>query len=1162
MTFFRSLIRRALGALATLALLWLLLSVLLMAAVPWWAPGRGAALASEALGRPVTLERARYQPWRAGLVLEGLSVGAATAGQPPLLSLRRLELLPSLGALLRGDIELKQLSLQAPELRLSRLAAGRYDIDDLIQRWSQPSDGPGPGVAIRHLAVQDGQLLFDDRPLGRQHRLDQLQLVLPFVSTLADDAQLPVQPLLSGRLDGVAFDSRADARPFAAERNGQLAFKLQGLDLAPFAGYWPADLPWRLQKGRLGMDLSLDFAAPAGQGARVKLAGQLLLDELELRSAEGQARLGWAHLALPLVDVQPLARRVALGKIQLSGPYLLGDWPTAPPPAKPAAPAAKPGPDWRLGIAGLALTQGRLDSAGLQLDDIGLQLGALAWPLAGESRAELALKMQGAPLNAQLRLSPQQLGADLTLQPLQLARVARWLPLPPGMALQGLVSGRASATLAQPLAEQPLQRLRLALQQVALDDTRLTLAGARQPALGWRSARLDQATLDLGSHQLALGTLSLDGLDARAARDAQGRLDLAALTAESGDTEKTQAPPPRGAAWQLRLQGLALQNAGLHWQDDAAPGGAVSLGVRELKLSAGPLHWPEGGSVPLKLEGRLAGARPAEADSRAGRFSLEGQALLNTQGLGGLQAQLRARALPVQLLAGYLDPAYGLHLDRAELSLKTSLDARHGAQGWQLGAQGGLDLNSLALMQVRRVDGRAVVGEDLLSWQGMKLEDFKFSLAPAATPRLDVGTLTLDDAYARLIVDAQGRLNLRDLGPARPDNAVPAASATAPAPDAPLPVRVALRQTRINQGLVDFNDRFIKPNYSARLSELQGSLGAFDTDEPATAPLTLRGRVMGNGLLDVTGELRPGRPLALDVQAQASDIELSPMSPYAGKYVGYAIEGGRLSTKLRYRIAADGQLNASNQIILNQLSFGDRVESPDATTLPVRFAVALLKDSRGVIDIDLPVSGSINDPEFSVGGIVWRLILNLIGKALTSPFALFGGGDDGGPPQLSFEPGGREVIQTAALQRLARQLQDRPAVRLSVAGWADAATDAEALKRQQLDAALAATGKAPDQALRQLYRATPGPDKAKNWLGMEKDLPPAQMRAWLLARQRVDDEALRRLAVARATAVRDQLQAQGVPAERLQLAPPQLRHCEGSCEPGWQPHVQLSLDTR
>lgn len=1299
----RHFFHRALGAVATLALLWLLITLLLMLAVPWWLPTKGATLASAALGREVRVESARYQPWRSGLVLEGLSVAGAPEA-PPLLRLKRLEVSLSLRALLAGDLVIQHLTLQQPELRLARLAAGRYDIDDLLARGSQSSgttEESSGGLAIHRLEIHGGQLLFDDRPLARQHRLEDLQLVLPFMSTLAEDAAQKVEPHLSGRFDGVEFDSRAEGTPFAADRSGRLALKLAGLDLAPFAAYVPADLPWRLRKGRLDLDLALDFMAPSGRDSKLKLTGLVNLDDLAVATADGRARLGWQHLALPLVDVQPLARRVALGRVSLKAPYMEGDWPAGAAQSSPAAarapasvptsaadagPAAiatsgvaKGGGDgslaaakapktstskagssagskaadkaWQLQLAGLDVSQGRLDSAGLRLEEAQLRVGAVAWPLREQAQADLSLKVQQAPLTAQVQVSPARLTALLDLRQLELDRVANWLPLPPRTRLDGRLSSRAKVDLGSPLDEGAAERLHLALEDFGVESASLQFPDARKPALAWRTFKLDHAALDVGGRQLELGLVALDGLRLAAARDAQGRLDWSALQATgsgassggsaSGGASKEAGkgagkgvePHPRGAAsqpsrpaetaaaapWRLSLKGLNLQGATLGWQDEHATN-PVAVELGSVTLSAGPLRWPQGDRWPLKIQARMgtatrAGSKEAseEPGSSSGKAASSGRAIPKTlagesflppgglafdgqltvggQGLSGAQGQLRTRRLPLHLLGAYLDPDFGLHLAKAELNLKVGFDAQSGPKGWSVQSSGDAGLGSLALMQLRQMDGHPVIGEDLLSWQSLKLSGLSLKAAPGAIPRLDVRELVLDDAYARLIVDPQGRFNLRDLGSGKAQDAsgqvalpksaapTPAAlpavspsgsapgesrppSATQPLPDTALPIRVAIAQTRINHGLVDFNDRFIRPNYSARLSELQGSLGAFDTAEPAMAPLSLRGRVMGNGQLEVTGELRPGRPLALDIQAQASDIELVPLSPYAGKYAGYAIENGRLSTKLRYRIEADGQLNASNQIILNQLTFGDKVESPDATSLPVRFAVSLLKDSRGVIDVNLPISGSINDPEFSIGGLVWRMILNLIGKALTAPFALFGGGQDSGPPQISFEPGGNQPVQTAALQRLGEQLKDRPAVRLTVEGWADAATDTGGLKEQQLDAALrASAGKAPEAALRELYRSTSGPDKPKNLLGLEKSLPPAQMRAWLLAHRPLDSESLRQLALARAVAVRDLLAAQGVPAERLRLAPPRLRECGVSCEESWQPHVQLSLDT-
>ncbi len=384
----------------------------------------------------------------------------------------------------------------------------------------------------------------------------------------------------------------------------------------------------------------------------------------------------------------------------------------------------------------------------------------------------------------------------------------------------------------------------------------------------------------------------------------------------------------------------------------------------------------------------------------------------------------------------------------------------------------------------------------------------------------------------------------------------------------------------------------MRPNYSANLSELNGQLGAFRSDTRDMATLDLRGRAAGTALLEISGQLNPtAQPLALDIRAKASDLELAPFSPYAGKYAGYAIERGKLSMDVAYKIDPDGKLDAKNQVVLNQLTFGDKVESPDATKLPVLLAVALLKDRHGVIDINLPVSGSINDPQFSVGGIILKVIVNLLVKALTAPFALLSGGGSDDLSYVEFRPGTATIAEAsvAAVDKVAKALEDRPSLKMTVTGAADPAIEADAWRQAALEARLLAErkselvreGAAADAAvqmsaedrvrlLKEVYRRTDIPNKPRNAIGLQRDIPGPEMEALLRSRLAVGDEAMRELALQRGIAVRDALVAKGLPSERLFLAAPRLRGDEaekkeeGQDEKAgavWTPRVLLTLSS-
>ena len=320
------------------------------------------------------------------------------------------------------------------------------------------------------------------------------------------------------------------------------------------------------------------------------------------------------------------------------------------------------------------------------------------------------------------------------------------------------------------------------------------------------------------------------------------------------------------------------------------------------------------------------------------------------------------------------------------------------------------------------------------------------------------------------------------------------------------------------------------------------------TPEPATVEVS--GAVDDGAPLRISGKLHPlGPKLYTDIAGTAKGIELTRLTPYAARYAGYAIEKGTLSVTVRYKVDG-GKLEADNQVFLDQLTFGERVDSPDATKLPVLLAVSLLKNARGEIDVNLPISGSLDDPQFSVGGIIWKVILNLIGKAVTAPFALLTGGSSSELGVVPFQPGSTE-LSTAARERLdalATKLKDRPALKLEGTGWADPDIDTEGLRQAHVDqlmrrAKAKSTGQEISEVvvepaerstwLKAAYKAA-DIQKPRNLVGLAQSLPDDQMAALLKASAPVGKEALTALADERANAVKAYL-ADKLDAERVRL---------------------------
>lgn len=474
---------------------------------------------------------------------------------------------------------------------------------------------------------------------------------------------------------------------------------------------------------------------------------------------------------------------------------------------------------------------------------------------------------------------------------------------------------------------------------------------------------------------------------------------------------------------------------------------------------------------------------------------------------------------------------------------------------------------------------------DLLRWRSLDVSGLKLNTAPF---NADIQSVALADFFARVLISPEGKLNLRDIvkhdspAPNAPPEIVAADKAqdqaaskvvgkstaggsvtTAPVPEKSQPTPIRIGQVLLQGGNVNFSDRFIKPNYRANLTNLGGKIGPLDPGKPGQ--VDIRGAVDRSAPLEIGGKVDPfGKELFLDLRARAKSIDLPAFSPYSGKYLGYKIQKGKLTADVRYAIQ-NGQLTAENNIFLDQLTLGEKVESPDALSIPLSLAIALLKNSRGEIDLNIPVSGSLNDPQFSLGSVIVTVIKNLLVKVVTSPFTLLnsifgGGGAD--LSQVNFAPGRARIepAEEKSLDALIKALNDRPALKLDIVGVADPASDAEALKHATLErrvkaqkqAEMAKRGESSGNLndieitpaeypkyLEMAYKAEKF-DKPKNLIGLSKSLPVPQMEQLMIANIPAGDEEMRSLGERRARVVRDWLIGKGVSPDRVFVLAPRI----------------------
>ncbi len=1165
---------------------------------------------SKVLGRPLTLGAVAFNPLTLELTLSELKIASAD-GKTTQLAIARLYADAEIQSLFRLAPVIDALTIEQPLLALTHLGNGHYDIDDVLQRLQSAPAEPATAplrFALYNLVLNNGAVDFVDH-LGaseRHHSLRKLQISIPFLSSFASQRDVTVQPQLAFELNGSRFDSSAQATPFAQTRKGELTLQVAHLDIAPYLPYLPASLPVRIRSAVLDTSLKVSFVQTEVQ--QLQISGALKVSDIRIDDKAGAPLLQAKSLQAVIQELRPLEQRLELESLTVTAPSVtLGrkpgqDWlqslNLAPgknqaPAAQASATAPAAGASWQLSAQQLALKDGtlRLNDASvsppakLRLSDTQLTLSHVHWPLDQPAQLELTAKLQdgGSAKAASLALSGQGSEAvgkvQLRLSDLGLALAAPYVSAYLLPQASGVLEGELFASWQDKALQ--LGAKRLALHDFALSPPTGKTDIVAKELPSFKLLEVSDAVVDLQKQALSLGKLRLSGPKARLARGNDGQWMFARWLA-AAPTAAPAAKPAASSSWTASLDDLALDD-GSFTLVDRQPAKPVFL---ELSALQGRMQkMTLDGKKPMALT-LAAKVRTARSDPGSLRFdgSLMWDPLL-------AQGALEAKQFPAQALAPYFLQQLRLDLLRADTSFKGQLRYASLAAGPDVQLSGDAALEDLKLNSALKSASGDEQSEELLSWKALSVPGIEFSMAPAKPLRLKLREVSLSDFFARLIVSADGRLVLQDLvgkpdvAAAAPLAAAPTSAAASAATPAANNLVIDVGAIRLVNGHVAYSDRFIKPNYSADLTGLSGSLGHFSSvatqGEVQMADLELRGRAEGTASLEITGKLNPlVKPLALNIQAKVRDLELSPLSSYAIKYAGYGIERGRLSVDLGYVVSPDGQLQASNKIVLNQLVFGDAVAG-SSNSLPVKLAVALLADSNGVIDLNVPLSGSLNDPQFRVWPVVWKVVGNILAKALTSPFSLMGGlvGGSESADDLSnvtFDAGSTRMTAAGlqGLEQVAQALRAKPALRLTIEGTANLEREAIALKQAELQdlllaekrrvaasaakdvtAVAALTPEETPALLKEVYRRS-SLKKPRNVLGFSKDLSAAEMQTLLLASINVDDDSMRELALNRSLAVREYLTAHQVPSERLFMGAVKT----ASADANWQPRVELNIE--
>ncbi len=670
------------------------------------------------------------------------------------------------------------------------------------------------------------------------------------------------------------------------------------------------------------------------------------------------------------------------------------------------------------------------------------------------------------------------------------------------------------------------------------------------PPLSLPRASVRGMAFDYPAQVLTLDSISIEGAELRTAYLADGTItiqDLLTPIPTAADTTKS--------AVKLTVNTLSTSGTKVTFIEKMLEPEAPMV-VTDLALQMTNFCYGVPGTARLNATGVLNGEGTVEA---AGTMSLDPQKA---------EMDIRIAGTPFVAFQPYASRYSRAQHEGGTVSLQGAI-AYAGIDGKTMFRfRGGVTLDRIRISD-------PVLNEDLTRWDRVEVKGMDYRLTP---PTLSIREIAATRPYIRVIISPDRTLNIQHImaegAAADVDSDSVAGSGTdsshvVQGRKAPVtaPSTVGTRNTspstettigavRIVDGSMNFSDLSLTPNFVVSILQMGGTIHRLSSEQLARADVDISGNVDKYAPVTIQGQINPLSDEAYtDILMRFEGIELTTFTPYAGKFAGYKIDRGKLNLDLRYKLN-NRYLEGTNKIVLDQLTLGQPVEGPDVTSLPVKLVVALLKDSKGVIDLDIPVSGSIDDPEFSLFPVILKAILNVLWKIVTAPFALIGALFGGGGEDLefvAFTPGSDSLTadQQSKLVTVAKGLTERPQLQMDVRGTASNTADKDAIQEETILQKVRPSGSGPltsgdEKRLLALYLQTFKEDAAglvpEGGMSEEERgkavLEGARRR--LIDSVQVSEDDLRALAQRRASAIMDYLtRAQAIDPTRLFLQEPE-----------------------
>jgi len=1092
---------------------------------------------------------------------------------------------------LKKIVHLSKVSLQSPEVEIRRNQTGSLNISSLFpeEKKAQPppvsekkEDQVPLSIDIDEVQLTAGKISFSDFSRSKPFKtiLDPIGLRVDHFSNSRDKKTAYTLSVTSEVKENINLEGELSVEPLWAE--GGLGIK--SVPIKKYSPYYQDQILFNLEEGRLDFSTRYKYAK-GDKEPEIYLSGMsVILNSLRLKKPDENEDF----LKIPLLSVKDTLvdltqKKLNIGTFSTEKGNLIcnrlknGDFDLLklfpPPPPKEEPVKQEKGKEeekkWIVTLGRLSVNQYTVKMGDLSLSQPTTLTGekitllgeniSTAKNASGKLSLSFQLDQTGTLLTKNtVVVDPLKIQGSLEVKHLLLKKYA---PYYQDSILFDIEEGDLGvSTNYQYNKKDKDSEAKLSGLSISLKTLKLRKRDGQEEFLNIPTLTIQNTGLDLNKKEISVGDLSTQKGAILVKRLKDGKLNLQTLFPEAAKKEegqeKREGKPTQentGKAenpWVVNVEKISVEEYQIKGEDQT-PAEPVTMMIDEIHLKANNLSTAEGQKGNASLALRL---------NQRGAISTEGAI-----GINPISANLKMslKEIEVKPFQPYLTDKVKITVTDGALSTTGNLTlGSSDKKELKATYSGGASLNHFASID-------KLNAEDILKMESLAFDDIHFDSNPFS---MDVKGIALSNFYARVLIHPDGKLNLQEIfakeeakkeAPSKREPPSPEKKGDEPSKEKEPPKNIKIGNITLQGGRIDFSDKSVNPEFSAKLSEIGGRVSGLSSEETSLAEMELRTKLNDYAPLEIIGKINPlKQDLYVDLKVRFKDMDLSPATPYFGKYAGYTIQKGKLSFDLKYLIDK-GKLDSKNVIFLDQFTFGDKVESPHATKLPVKLAIALLKDRKGEIKLDIPVSGSLDDPKFSIFGIILKIILNLIAKAATSPFALlgavFGGGEE--LSYLEFDDGIATIAETNTkkIDTLVKALSDRPALKLDIEGHVDLERDREGLKqllfqrkskaqklKEMVKKGIHALPvdevkiepKEYEKYLKMAYKEEKFP-KPRNILGIAKDLPVPEMEKLMLTHIEIKESDLRSLASQRAMSVKDAISKTGkVESERIFILEP------------------------